>query len=150
MFKKLKDVILLQLTMGATPEKLTQSVVGGILIGVFPVLGSTTALSGLAAYLFKLNHVAIQTANYLIYPLQLLMIPVYIKTVSFVFEVGDVPIRPDLILTKFQAGPLNFTQQYGMIAVYAIVLWAIVSLILYLVLYPVILKVIKKFKKGSV
>ena len=147
MFKKVKLVIRDQLMMGVTPEKLAQSLVGGILIGMFPLLGACTLLAALAAFTFKLNHVAIQMANYLMYPVQIIMIPIYVKIVSLVFDVGDVPIRPDLILKQFGAGPLQFIKQYSLIGLYAIVLWCFLSAALYFILYPMILKVIIKIKK---
>lgn len=149
MFQKVKNVLREQLSMGATPEKLSQSVLWGTLIGVFPLIGTTTAISGLVAWVFKLNHIVIQTANYMVYPLQLLMIPIYIKTVDLFFEVGYVPLRPDIIVNQFRASPLLFLKQYSLIAIYAIVLWSIMGAALYFIFYPVILKVVKKFKKGK-
>lgn len=147
MFKKIKNVLREQLTMGATPEKLSQSFVWGVLIGVFPLVGTTTAISGMAAWKFKLNHVVIQTANYLVYPIHLLMIPVYIKIVDFFFDVGYVPLRPDIIISQFQAGPADFMRQYSLIGLYAVLLWCLLSAALYFVSYPLTLKLVKKFKK---
>ncbi len=147
MLKKIKDVIKGQLTMGATPEKLSQSFIWGVLIGIFPLLGTTTSLSALAAWIFKLNHIVIQALNYAVYPIQLLMIPIYIKIVDLFFDVGYVPLRPDLILNQFKASPVEFFKQYSLIGVYAIMVWAIFSTALYFVLYPVTLKAVKKFKK---
>lgn len=136
--------------MGATPEKLTQSVLGGALIGIFPVLGSTTALAGIAASVWKLNHLVIQTVNYLLYPVQILMIPIYIKVVSLIFDVGNVPLRPDLIMKQFSASPSEFLKLYGLIGLYAIGLWCILSTVMYFVFYPVILKIIMKLQRRRV
>ncbi len=146
MFKKLKQVIHDQLTMGATPEKLSQSVIFGFIIGVFPFLGTTTVLSMIAAFIFKLNHVVIQTTNYLTYPLQLLMIPVYIKIVSLVFDVGNIPIRPDLIMGEFMQAPMNALKKYGIVGFYAVLLWIAVAPIVYFSLQPVLVPVVRKLK----
>lgn len=147
MFKKIKGILADQLKKGTTPEKITQSVLGGALIGIFPLIGTTTALSALAASVFKLSHVVIQSVNYLMYAVQILMIPVYVKVVSMIFDVGDVPIRPDLIVEKFSAGPMQFIKDYGMVGVYAVILWMIASAILYTIFYPIILKIVLKIKR---
>lgn len=146
MFKKIKNVLVDQLKTGVSPEKLTDAVIAGALVGVFPLLGATTALAFLSGYFFKLNQVVIQAVNYLLYPVQLLMIPVYIKVVSLIFNVGDVPIRPDYILKKFNENILEFFRLYGLIALYAILLWIIGSIILFFLLRPLIVKFIYKLK----
>ena len=147
MFDKIKKILIAQIKMGATPDKLAQSVMGGALIGIFPLLGTTTALSGLTAAIWKLNHVVIQTVNYLLYPVQILMIPIYIKIVSLIFDVGIVPLRPDLIMKQFSASPMDFLKQYSLIGLYAVILWALLSLALYFIFYPIIFKIIVKLQR---
>jgi uncharacterized protein (DUF2062 family) len=66
------------LRQGVTPEKIALSVALGVTLGVFPVLGSTTALCALAAFAWQLNLPAIEIVNYFIYPLQIaLLIPFF-------------------------------------------------------------------------
>lgn len=146
MFKKIKDIIIEQIKMGVTPEKLSQSVVTGVIIGIFPILGTTTILTALVATKLKLNHVVTQTVHYLMYPVQLLMIPIYIKTVGLIFDVGDTPIRPDLILAQFRASPSIFLMKYGLIGFYALFVWAFLAILIYFISYPIILKSILRFK----
>lgn len=132
--------------MGVTPEKLTQSVITGIIVGIIPYLGTATLLAALVATKLKLNHVVTQTVNYLMYPIQIIMIPIYIKVVGLVFDVGDTPIRPDLIYKQFTESPSVFMMKYGLIGFYAFFIWATLGLIIYFVSYPIILKSILKFK----
>ena len=66
------------LTQGLSSEKLALSIALGVTIGTIPVLGMTTVLCMLAAFAFRLNLPAIQFANYLVYPLQIvLLVPFY-------------------------------------------------------------------------
>lgn len=67
------------LQRGLTPKKLAQSLATGAVLGNFPVLGTTTALCVLAGAVFKLNHVAVQLANWLMYPTQLPLIYVFMR-----------------------------------------------------------------------
>lgn len=146
MLKKITTVIIDQIKVGVTPEKLAQSVVTGIIIGIIPYLGTATLLAALVATKLKLNHVVTQTVNYLMYPVQIIMIPIYIKIVGLIFDVGDTPIRPDLIYKQFMESPSVFMMKYGLIGFYASFVWGFLSLIIYFVFYPMILKSIMKFK----
>ena len=146
MFKKITSVIVEQIKKGVTPEKLSQSVITGIIVGINPYLGSTTVLSAVVATKLKLNHVVTQTVNYLVYPLQILMLPVYIKTVGLIFDVGDTPIRPDLIYKEFMEAPSVFVMKYGLIGFYAFFVWAVLGFLIYFIFYPITLKAILKFK----
>jgi uncharacterized protein (DUF2062 family) len=66
------------LRQGVTPEKMALSLALGIALGVFPVLGTTTALCALVAFLWRLNLPAIQIVNYFVYPLQIaLLVPFF-------------------------------------------------------------------------
>lgn len=148
MFKKIASLVIDELKKGATPEKLSQGLVTGILIGIFPLIGFTTLMSIFAGFLFKLNQIVVQTANCIMYPVQIIMIPIYIKVVSMIFDVGHVPLRPDILITQFKTDPAGFLRQYAIIGIYAVGLWCILSVALYLILYPIVLKAVIKFKKG--
>src|SRR6202035_779984 len=66
------------LRQAVTPEKIALSVALGVTLGVFPVLGSTTALCALAAFAWQLNLPVTEIVNYFIYPLQIaLLIPFF-------------------------------------------------------------------------
>jgi uncharacterized protein (DUF2062 family) len=66
------------LRQGVTPEKMALSLALGMALGVFPVLGTTTALCALVAFLWRLNLPAIQIVNYFVYPLQIaLLVPFF-------------------------------------------------------------------------
>jgi uncharacterized protein (DUF2062 family) len=72
-----RDRILLplqaQLTQGVSPSRLALALALGVAVGVVPVLGVTTGLCALLAVALRLNQPAIQLANYIAYPLQLLL-----------------------------------------------------------------------------
>ena len=58
-YRRLVRPILRLLRQGVTPEKIALSLALGAVLGVFPVLGSTTALCTLAAITLRLNLPAI-------------------------------------------------------------------------------------------
>jgi len=144
MFNKIKNVIKQQLAQGVSVEKLSQSLTCGVLIGCFPLIGFTTGLAALFGFMFKLNHVVVQTANYLMYPIQILLIPVYIKLSGLIIDIHDLPIRPDLIVKSFVENPIYFMQQYGFVTLIALGIWFVASFILYFILQKVFQPIITK------
>jgi len=59
---------------GITPRKIVLSITIGVALGVIPIPGATTILCTIAAISFGLNLPAIQLANYLVYPLQIILL----------------------------------------------------------------------------
>jgi len=62
------------LTQGLGSNELALSIAFGVTIGTMPVLGVTTILCGLVAIILRLNLPVIQFANYLVYPLQVVLL----------------------------------------------------------------------------
>ncbi|MBT5550318.1 MAG: DUF2062 domain-containing protein, partial [Nitrospina sp.] len=61
------------LKQGMDPSKLALALTSGALIGIFPVLGIATVVCGGVAVFFRLNHPAIQLANYIVFPMQIVL-----------------------------------------------------------------------------
>lgn len=74
-----KDRIRQELKTGTSAEKISVSLALGAAIGVFPLIGTTMALCALLGFLFRLNPVSIQVANYAAYPLQVLLIVPFLE-----------------------------------------------------------------------
>ena len=79
------------LKQGMTPERLALSVSLGFVFGLIPVVGVTTLICLLVALAFRLNVAAIQLINYLVYPLQLLLIIPLINLGSNILNVNPIP-----------------------------------------------------------
>src|SRR5580698_196473 len=78
-YRRIALPILALLRMGASPEKLAWSLSVGFIIGINPILGSTTVLCLLVAFIFRLNVAASQIGNHLTYPLQVLLLIPFIR-----------------------------------------------------------------------
>ena len=59
---------------GVSVETLALSVALGFVLGICPLFGVPTVLCGIAAVVLRLNFPALQLVNYLVYPLQLLLL----------------------------------------------------------------------------
>lgn len=120
------DPILAQLQQGITPEKIALSIAIGVGISVFPVLGATTLLCLVAGIALKLNQPLLQLVNYLAYPLQLILIPVFIRAGERLFRAPNLPFSIAQLTERFHAGPLGFVQDFGITLLHASAAWLLI------------------------
>src|SRR5579872_6178647 len=91
-YHRVVEPLLSLLRQGLSPERLALSVALGIALGVFPVLGTTTLLCGLAAILFRLNVPAMQLVNYLVFSLQLALLIPFIRLGELLYGADPAPL----------------------------------------------------------
>ncbi|HEY0975485.1 MAG TPA: DUF2062 domain-containing protein [Solimonas sp.] len=128
--------VVAQLRQGITPEKIALTLALGIVFGLFPILGATTALCAIAAVWLRLNQPLIQAVNYLLSPLHLLLLLPFYRAGETLFSQDHVPIfSVTELVERFRAGPLQFVIDYGMVGVYGIVVWALIAPPLAVILY---------------
>jgi hypothetical protein len=119
--------ILALLRMGATPQTLAWSIAVGLLVGLNPLIGTTTILCLAAAFSFRLNVVASQIANHAMFPFELLLVVPFIRLGSRVFHTAAMPLSPKLFLVAARNAPLALTRQMWLWEWHAFVLWVAIS-----------------------
>lgn len=124
---KLVTPLLGQLRQGVTPEKLALSCALGVGLALFPVLGSTTLLCFVVAYYFKLNQPAIQSVNYMMFPAQILMIPVLVRLGEILYGSPHLTLNPKLLVSEFFNDPSQFLKQYGIAGLHGMTAWIFVA-----------------------
>lgn len=72
--RRVVDPLVGLLRQGLAPEQLALTVALGVVLGVVPLLGATTALAALVAWRLRLNVAAMQLVAHLLTPLQLLLL----------------------------------------------------------------------------
>ena len=112
------------LRMGADPDKLAWSLALGLVVGVNPLLGSTTLVALGLASVFRLNLVASQVGNHAVYPLELLMFPVFIKVGSLVFRTASLPLAGHELWFAVKHHPWDTTRLLWSWEWHALVVWA--------------------------
>lgn len=117
------------LRAGATPERLAWSLAIGVVVGVNPLLGSTTLLALGLAGVFRLNVVASQIATHLAYPLQLLLFAVFIKLGSLLFDTPGLPLHRRLLIHLARHHPWETTKLLWHWEWHALVVWVFVALV---------------------
>ena len=84
--------IVAQLKQGITPEKIALTLALGAVLGIFPILGSTTLLCALAGMWLRLNQPVIQLVNYFVYPAQVALLLPFYRAGESLFGQPHVPI----------------------------------------------------------
>ncbi|HEX3967187.1 MAG TPA: DUF2062 domain-containing protein [Edaphobacter sp.] len=121
--------ILALLRMGASPEKLAWSIAAGLLIGINPIIGSTTVLCLALAFLFRLNVAASQIGNHIVYPLELILVIPFIHAASRLFHTAPMPLSAGELLHAAREHPLDLIRQLWLWEWHAFLLWAILAAI---------------------
>ena len=134
-------LIVAQFTQGVTPEKISLTIALGLTIAVFPILGSTSILCALVALWLRLNQPVIQLVNWLAYPLQFILLPVFIRTGEWIMRAPPVTFSIPEMLRKFRESPVKFMHEFGLTGLHGIVAWLVfapfaIALVYFLLLVP--------------
>jgi uncharacterized protein (DUF2062 family) len=129
LYRRVALPVLALLRMGASPEKLAWSIAAGLLIGINPILGTTTILCLAVAFVFRLNIAASQLGNHIVYPLQLILIIPFIRLASRVFHTAPMPLSANQLLRAAREHALDLSQQLWLWEWHAFLLWAAIAVV---------------------
>lgn len=129
-YRKIVLPLLALLRMGATPEKLAWSLAIGVAAGINPVLGSTTILCLILIFAFRLNTVAGQLANHLMYPLQLALLFPFIRIGEHLFRTGPLPIPLKDVFVLARTTPIATARLLWLWEWHAFAAWAVIAAML--------------------
>ncbi len=135
------------LKQGITPTKLALSISLGLVFGLFPIVGVTTLLCLAISFVFKLNLAAIQLVNYLVYPLQLILLIPLIKLGSVFANVNPIPYS---ITELLEIANEDFFRAFEMLwfaHLLGIVAWAITILPLGFIVFLILKHVFLRLNK---
>jgi uncharacterized protein (DUF2062 family) len=141
---KIAGPLLTLLRQGATPEKIALGLALGMVIGVTPLIGSTTLLCMLAAFLLRLNPAAIQLVNYVMLPVQLMLLIPFYRAGEWVFGSAHNPITLDGVRQLIQANIWKAILTLWTSTIHALAVWAVVGL---LASYPVYMLLLPPLRK---
>jgi uncharacterized protein (DUF2062 family) len=128
------------MTCGLTPQKVVQTLCIGAALGILPLLWGTSLLCVLLARLFRLNHIALQSVNYLLYPVQLALLVPFFKLGTWLFPWG--PQVPPRLLSEMFRNPMSSLNILGWITLKSLAAWLVsvfpATLLAYGILWSVV------------
>ena len=143
--------ILALLRMGATPQTLAWSIAVGLLIGINPVIGTTTVFCLAVSLTFRLNVVAAQIANHAMFPVELGLVIPFIRLGSRVFGTAAMPLSPRVFLHAAHTAPLALTRQLWLWEWHALVVWVAIAVVaaplIALTLTPVLRRLLTRVQR---
>jgi uncharacterized protein (DUF2062 family) len=125
------------MSSGLTPQKCAQTLCIGIALGTMPIVWGTTLLCIALAHIFRLNHVALQSVNYLLYPLQLALLIPFFRLGSRLFPWGP-QVPPNMMSTLIHNPGLDTLQIIGWITLKSLAAWSVTALPLAMFTYGIL------------
>lgn len=142
--KRVIEPIITLLKQGITPEKVVLSIASGAALGVIPVLGSTTILCALAAIIFRLNLVAIQIVNYLVYPLQFILLIPFFRAGEMLFSAEHLPLSLSQVVAMIKADIWSTIKFLWDTTFHALVVWCMIAPVVIVILYYLFLPLVRR------
>jgi uncharacterized protein (DUF2062 family) len=137
-FKRyIRSPIISLLKHGLTPQILALSMASGIIIGTFPLVGTTTAICTMAAILFRMNLLVTQLGNWLVYPLQLLLVVPFIILGEHLFGSSST-IDPSHIMTLLHTDLWTTLRLFSKMILHAAIAWMICAPLAFAAIYLVL------------
>ena len=140
-----------QLTRGIAPKKLAWTIALAVVLGIFPIMGTTTVICLAAGWALQLNQPILLAFKSLVYPLHLALILVFIHVGQRLH--GAAPLLLDIpeLLVRFRTDPLQFARDFGLAAWHGVVAWLLVApalaVTVRLALLPVLERAAARYRK---
>ena len=146
--ESIKDRILIPFRLlpkeGLTPEKIAFSLTIGILSGLFPVIGLTTVISIVLTLLFRQNLLIVQSVQWLLALVQVLLIIPFMRFGAFLLKHDVVHITMKQINDAFQPGVVSGLKTVGLFHLYGIFTWILLAIPAGIIFYYSFLAVFQK------
>ncbi len=142
--RRLLRPILDLLRQGVTPEKIALSLALGMVLGVFPALGWTTALCAIAAIVLRLNLPAIQAVNYLMYPVQIALLVPFFRLGEKLFHAPHLPISVPQLYGLIHASVWAAVRVLWTTTWHAIAAWALMAPLFIGMAYAILAPILRR------
>jgi uncharacterized protein (DUF2062 family) len=136
--------VVAQLKVGISPERIAWAISLGVVLGVFPIMGTTTLVCLVAGWLLRLNQPVLHVFSNLVYPLHLLLILVFIRLGERLYGAPRMSFSLPQLLGSFQEDPLQFARDFGMSAWYGVSAWLLVAPVAALLIKLAVLPILRQ------
>jgi len=134
-----------QLTRGISPRQISWAIAVGAVLGVFPVMGTTTVLCLFVGWIFHLNQPLLQMSKVLVYPVHLSMILVFIHVGDRLYGVAPISYSLRELLNRFWIDPLQFGIDFGVRALHGVSAWILIAPFAVLIIQWITLPILNRF-----
>ena len=125
--RRLVAPVVAQMMVGISADRIAWAISLGVVLGVFPIMGTTTLVCFVAGWLLRLNQPVLHVFSNLVYPLHLVLILVFIRLGERLFGAAPMSFSIPQLLGKFKDDPLQFGRDFGMSAWHGVVAWLLIA-----------------------
>ena len=137
------------LSQGTSPAALALSTTLGVLLGLFPILGTTTIVISVIAVVFRLNLPLMMGLSYLVYPVQLLLIIPFIRLGEWMFGQPGTGLTLAGLRVAFNESLLSAIGDLWAANVCGAFGWAVLAAPAGVLLYVVLERVFRHYLKNG-
>lgn len=141
---RLTRLILGLLSQGITPHKIALTVALGVVLGVMPLIGATTTLCAVVALALGLNLPLIQLINYIVYPLQFVLLIPFVQVGQWLFREPPLPFSLADIKLKIESGLWKAIVELWGYTLHGLVAWLILGGVAGFLIYAALLPLLKR------
>lgn len=145
--ERVVGLLVAQLRQGMSPEKIAVTISLGICVSAFPVVGATSIMCFFIGLGLGLNQPIIQLVNWLASPLQMGMLPAFVRLGEWLTHAQRVSFSIPELTAKFRQSPAAFFKEFGLTGWHAIVGWSAVIPLVFLGLYIALLPATKRLRE---
>lgn len=140
--------VITQLKVGSSPERISWTISLGLVLGVFPIMGSTTLVCLGVGWMLGLNQPVLHVFKTLVYPLHLALILVFIRLGERLYGVPLISFSIPELVAKFRDDPLQFARDFGMAAWHGVSAWLLIAPFAAVLIKMVVLPVVKRLAQS--
>jgi len=145
-WKYITSLLSQALKQGITPRKLALTCALGAVISIFPLFGTTTLICFGIAIALRLNVAIIQLVNYMLAPVQIILILPFIKIGSDVFGLNPFPYSSEQLLALFKNDFWMLAKEAGLALLAGVGMWLLFSIPLFFFLFYLCLWIFSQWK----
>lgn len=136
------------LKQGLTPNELALSISIAMLIGVFPIYGTTTFILAFLALRLSLNLPIMIAVSYVLTPAQILLIIPFARVGEFLFGFETLGMDMESLQNAYADGILEVFSKYSGRLVLAVGGWMIVTIPIAVLFYVILFQIFRAIKSG--
>jgi uncharacterized protein (DUF2062 family) len=138
-----RNLLAQQLGRGLQSRNLALALALGVTIGLVPSVWGASLLCCFLAACFGLNQAVVQLANYLVYPLQIMLLVPYFKLGNNLFSGPNLSGNLTALPALLRSAPLETVDRFWQANLRAIAVWLLTAPLLLGVSYILALKLIQ-------
>lgn len=145
-WKLVKDRFIRLLRQGTSPRQLAWSLTLGLVIGVFPIIGTCNIIMTFVALRYKLNLALMIAVSYLVYPIQIALFIPFVRLGEGLFGVTHSGLTWEIVKASLQQNIWETLRGFSGTLLYASVGWLILSIPVGVMLYLLAFSLVKASK----